>query len=99
MNPNTNHQQYWNDEPNWEHRSEYCQPRRAKICLERMEERQAELNDYPPEMADDWEEVKQYHICWHCGEQGHENGMMRNKLHYWVHIECEIYINKLNQKS
>ena len=57
-----------------------------------------DLSETPPDAYEGFEHFNQYHICWHCGEQGHENGMQRNKLHYWVHIECEIYINELTKK-
>jgi hypothetical protein len=92
MNPNTNHWQYWNDEPNWEHQSEAGNPARAKICLAQLEKDNAELNDYPPGFEDDWEEVKQYHLCYYCHEQGHEEGMLRNNMGYWVHACCQEHL-------
>ena len=43
---------------------------------------------YPDDYAEGWEYYNQFHICWICGEQGHEDSMTRNNLHYWVHKNC-----------
>ena len=54
--------------------------------------------EYPDDFADGWEHYQQYHICWHCGKQGHESSMERNALHYWIHTECQEYINETINK-
>ena len=97
MNPNTNHQQYWNDEPNWEHLSEAGNPTRAKICLQRMEERNAEFNEPDTilqDAMDNWEYDNQFHTCYLCKNTGHEEGMHKNNLGYFVHDECELQMEE-----
>ena len=57
------------------------------------------LADYEPKMEipadafEGWQHFNEYHICWICGNQGHESDMIRNKLHYWVHEFCQDAIN------
>jgi hypothetical protein len=55
-------------------------------------------NNYPDDFAEGWEHYQQYHICWHCGRQGHESSMERNALHYWIHTECQNDINETINK-
>lgn len=62
---------------------------------------EAEYQKNMEAMAKDWERVKMYHVCIFCGEQSHEDGLIRNNEGYWIHRECDDYwkeLEKLNIK-
>ena len=76
------------------------QPLRPKIAIDPLtkESRDAfnrEYEKHVEEMRKDWEHLKFYHTCFFCGEQSHEDELIRNVKGYWIHPECEMYWQEL----
>ena len=46
------------------------------------------------EAMDNWEYDNCFHTCWLCGNTGHEEGVHKNNLNYWVHDTCELQMEE-----